>query len=1138
MFYHAKPIWIKDKNREMNVFAVFRLQTTLKETANLHITGATFYRVFVNGAFIGFGPARAAAGYAREDILPIKSCHGMCEIVIEVCGYYCKCLSTVLQPSFLMAELRCADKVLAYTGRDFEGFLPECKIQKVERYSKQRHFTEIWDYRKGNVNTSDKYRAELEILDNLAITVLDRRAPYALYEDVYRSVARTRGKLEFDPTLPFRKEKYSDGHLPKNWGFWEYDDIEYHPHTWIQRQKQRITEHDVKLPLELKAGEYAILDFCKIEAGFLAFEANAMYESDVVIAFTEYYNGETFELPNMNAHNVLEYFLPQGFKGNSLSFEPYTCRFAIVAVKEGHIRLNSFGIKTFMFDTRNIELPDYKNETLNTIYRAAVRTFAHNAVDLYTDCPSRERAGWLCDTYFTAKTEYALTGKTLVEDAFLENYRLYKDTGELLPGTLPMCYPADMFIHPTDIDIYRFIPQWTMWYIIEAAEYVLKRGHKDMVGEFKESIYKLLDFYRQYENEDGLLECLPSWNFVEWSKANDWTKDVNYPTNFLYAQVLECIGELYDDEICRRRCKEVRLAAVAQSFNGTYFMDHACRDESGKLVLQNHSSEACQYYAILFGGIDISDEKFQPLYHLITEVFAPNRGDAMPEIMEVNAFIGAYLRLEALLKMEEYELLLKDVVGFFGNMGQYTETLWENRQYKGSCDHGFASYALVVIEEAMKGQCKKQLKESKNMNDKISGKLIITSYIHEKSRKNHKSHQVACFVANNRPEYVKVIPEENSLPAGTMVTGKVTNIVQNIPAAFVALNSKKDMGFLALNGLEQAVVTNRNFQGKLQVGDEILVKIEREPMKTKEATLSTSLDMTARYAVAHLGSGRLLFSKKLSEKDKEIILAYLVSKAIATRDKQLIGMSDVDITVRTDAGKLLQRLEDEKNLSLSALVQDIHTSVSALRQLITQASMRTCYTVHQKPVTWLHEVWHELTLCGYAIEEYVTDDFDIYENLKELVQAKEAYKIRFYEDSKIPLATLYSIQSRMDELMQTKVWLPSGGYLCIEPTEAMVVVDINTGKAIRKAENEQLFFDVNKEAAFEIARQLRLRNLSGMVIIDFINMKEKAKERELLEYMKQCVKNDFSKVTVYDFTRLGLLEVTRNKKSKALYEFF
>ena len=417
------------------------------------------------------------------------------------------------------------------------------------------------------------------------------------------------------------------------------------------------------------------------------------------------------------------------------------------------------------------------------------------------------------------------------------------------------------------------------------------------------------------------------------------------------------------------------------------------------------------------------------------------------------------------------------------------------------------------------------------MINKTSGKLIITSYKSEKFHKKSAIHRVACFISNNRLEYIKVITDENTLPAGTILTGKVTNVVPNIPAAFVSLNVDKDMGFLSLTNLEQAVVTNRKFNGKLQSGDEVLVKIVREPMKTKESTLSTVLDMTARYAVAHMGSGNLLFSKKLSQNEKDIVLNYLVSRAIVTRDKKLIGMNDMDITIRTDVAKLIT---DEK---LDLLLQDIENTTSSLRQLISQAAMRTCYIVHQKPVTWLSEVWHELHLCGFTIEEYLTDDFVMLQMLKELVHESAADKIRLYQDSRISLSTLYGIKEKVDELTNTKVWLPSGGYLCIEPTEAMIVIDINTGKAIRKGEDsETLFYEVNKEAAEEIARQLRLRNLSGMVIVDFINLKDKLKEQQILNYMKECIKDDFSKVTVYDFTRLGLLEMIRNKKSRALHE--
>lgn len=417
------------------------------------------------------------------------------------------------------------------------------------------------------------------------------------------------------------------------------------------------------------------------------------------------------------------------------------------------------------------------------------------------------------------------------------------------------------------------------------------------------------------------------------------------------------------------------------------------------------------------------------------------------------------------------------------------------------------------------------------MTNKISGKLIITSYKNGKLHKESETHRVACFIANNKLEYIKVIPDDGVISAGTILTGKVTNVVTNIPAAFISLNQNNDIGFLSLSNLEHAVVTNGKFNGKLKSGDEVLVKVVREPMKTKDYTLSTTLDMTAHYAVAHMGKGNLLFSKKLSTKEKEAILNYLVSKAVVTRDKQLIGMDDVDVTIRTSAEALIETGE------LDVLVQDIEQAVSSLQHLISQASMRTCYTVHQKPASWFDEVWNELNACGFQIEEYITDDFSMLQTLKELVNVLEADKIRLYQDQKISLEALYGLTVKIDELLQTKVWLLSGGYLCIEPTEAMTVIDVNTGKAIHNEDDsETLFYEVNKEAASEIARQLRLRNISGMVIVDFINMKNHENEDAILKYVKESAKNDYSKVSVYDFTRLGLLEIIRNKKSKSLYE--
>ena len=311
------------------------------------------------------------------------------------------------------------------------------------------------------------------------------------------------------------------------------------------------------------------------------------------------------------------------------------------------------------------------------------------------DCPSRERAGWLCDSFFTGKTEYALFGNTQVEDAFLENFRLFPNEGEFPAGALPMCYPAD--------DQYdkKFIPQWTMWYFLEVEDYINNRGHEADKELFRPSLEALLDFYKRYENPFGLLERLPSWNFVEWSRANEWGTDVNYPTNFLYAGVLEAAYRIYGDEYYLRRAKEVRERAIADSFDGTRFYDHAVRSRGGDLKLRPDCSEIAQYYAILFGGFDINDEKYAAFKHLVTKVCYADSPD-MPEDMEpINAFIGVYLRLEALLSIKEYDLVLSDVRTFFGQMEALTGTLWEYRQRNGSRDHGFASYALVAILRAL-----------------------------------------------------------------------------------------------------------------------------------------------------------------------------------------------------------------------------------------------------------------------------------------------------------------------------------------------------------------------------------------------------------------------------------------------------
>ena len=136
----------------------------------------------------------------------------------------------------------------------------------------------------------------------------------------------------------------------------------------------------------------------------------------------------------------------------------------------------------------------------------------------------------------------------------------------------------------------------------------------------------------------------------------------------------------------------------------------------------------------------------------------------------------------------------------------------------------------------------------------------------------------------------------------------------------------------------------------------------------------------------------------------------------------------------------------------------------------------------------------------------------------------------------VSLSTLYSLKHELDRVLEKKVWLPSGGYLVIEPTEALTVIDVNSGKNIKKKQKEEMILSINTEAAVEIARQLVLRNISGIIVIDFIDMEQKEHQEKLLHVLRMEIKKDKIPTTLVDITRLGLVELTRKRVQKSLKE--
>ena len=221
-------------------------------------------------------------------------------------------------------------------------------------------------------------------------------------------------------------------------------------------------------------------------------------------------------------------------------------------------------------------------------------------------------------------------------------------------------------------------------------------SHRATVEALRPRVLKLLDYFRKFENSDGLLEKLERWVFVEWSAANKFVQDVNYPSNMLYAGMLDAAARLYDLPDLARKAAQVRETVRKQSFDGEFFVDNAVRKD-GKLEVTRNRTEVCQYFAFFFGVA--TPEANPKLWAALTKDFGPQRKEtkAHPEIHPANAFIGNQLRFELLSRDGRSRQILDEAIGYWLYMADRTGTLWENDTPSASCNHGFASHAAHVL---------------------------------------------------------------------------------------------------------------------------------------------------------------------------------------------------------------------------------------------------------------------------------------------------------------------------------------------------------------------------------------------------------------------------------------------------------
>lgn len=357
--------------------------------------------------------------------------------------------------------------------------------------------------------------------------------------------------------------------------------------------------------------------------------------------------------------------------------------------------------------------------------------------------------------------------------------------------------------------------------------------------------------------------------------------------------------------------------------------------------------------------------------------------------------------------------------------------------------------------------------------------------------------------------------EDIPVTLGNIYIGKVQNIVANIGAAFIDIGGTSC--YYDISQAEYAIFTRKIGKKPLCIGDELIVQISKEAVKTKAPTVSSNISFTGRYAVLTSGNTRIGASTKIPRALRE---------TYKERLKDLKN-ENYGVIVRTNA----------KDVPFETVLDEIRKLQERFERLKAAAAYRTCYScleAAEKPyISDLKNVYTD------GLQEVVTDDAELFEEIRAYFQKEQPEQLdtlQLYTDPLLPLSKRYSLETALERAMSERVWLKHGGYLVIQPTEALTVIDVNSGKCVSKKKSDTTYLNINLEAAKEIAKQMRLRNLSGIILVDFINLDDEEAMQQLLKEFRRYLLDDPIQATLVDVTELQLVELTRKKVRRPLYE--
>jgi len=387
------------------------------------------------------------------------------------------------------------------------------------------------------------------------------------------------------------------------------------------------------------------------------------------------------------------------------------------------------------------------------------------------------------------------------------------------------------------------------------------------------------------------------------------------------------------------------------------------------------------------------------------------------------------------------------------------------------------------------------------------------------------------------------LQEEQSLQIGNIYIGRVEKVVKNIQSAFVRLDAEH-VGYLPLND-KPAFVLNRKLPKGLPSiaeGDKVLVQVEQEPQKMKQARVTGNICLSGDYVALDLSSGHVGVSRKIKNADRVVELKSLIISEQKNQDESVVSTNKFVGSVKQDTASqydfsvhygCVLRTACE-NVSNEAVLDEYRHLIVEMEEILHKAEFERntgCIKTGKSECLAL--------LCDYGMDRIDEIKTDLVDVQKELLQSSiNAIHpgLTFYDDKEYPLCKLLGLETEIKKLLSKKVWLKSGGFLVIEPTEAMVVIDVNTGKSIGKKDKDKHILKLNLEAAEEITKQLRLRNLSGIIMIDFINMSNDEDKQQVVKCLESGLRNDKIPGYFVEITKLDVFEMTRKKVRILLHE--